>query len=144
MAPTVVVAGLESSRLAKLRVTRKTADQVGDGVEVLSVGQPSQLDARRFVSKLSVEGVKRIEDIAGHTLGFVTNTFFGIVIRHGPGDDAREFFDRPIAGKRLVVFIGDSLALLSVAIGAEFCVKKFTGQLRLGQGSRFRQQEYSG
>ena len=101
-------------------------------MEVLSVGQPSQLDARRFVSRLSVGGVKRVKDITGHTLGFITNTFFGIVIWHGAGDDASEFFDRPIAGKRLVVFIGDALALVTVALGAEFCIKKFTGQLRLG------------
>ena len=133
MVSAVVVAGLESSRLAKLRASDEAADQVGDRVEILSVGEPPQPDSRRLVSQPGIGRVKLIEDVEGHTLGFVPHALFRIVIRHCAGDDAREFFDRPITNERLVVFIGDALALLSVTIGAEFCVKKFPGQLRLGQ-----------
>ena len=132
MVPAVVVAGIEPSRLAKLRLAGETAYQIGDRVEMLPVGQARQLDAGWLVSQLGIGRVERVEDVAGHTLRFVPHALFRIVIRHSAGDDTREFFDRPVADQRLVVLIGDAFALIAVALGAEFRVKVFTGQLRLG------------
>ncbi|MBT7909319.1 MAG: hypothetical protein HN607_02170, partial [Verrucomicrobia bacterium] len=87
----------------------------GDRVEILPVGEPHQPDSRRLVSQPGIGRVKRIEDVEGHTLGFVPHALFRIVIRHCAGNDAREFFDRPIANERLVVFVSDALASVAVA-----------------------------
>ena len=132
MVPAVVVAGIEPSRLAKLRLAGETAYQIGDRVEMLPVGQARQLDAGWLVSQLGIGRVERVEDVPGHTLRFVPHALFRIVIRHGADDNARELFDRPVPDQRLVVLIGDAFALIAVALGAEFRVKVFTGQLRLG------------
>ena len=114
----VVVAGLETPRLPDLRPAGETADQVGDGVEELPVGEAGQLDARRVVPGLGSGRIKRIEDISCDEFSVVADALFRVILRHGAGDDVGQFFDRPIADEWFVVFIGHALSLVAVALGA--------------------------
>ena len=102
-------------------------------MDVLSLSQPRQPDSRRVVSGLGGGGVKGVEDIPRHPFRLFAGAKLLLVLRHGFGNVAREFLDRPIAHERLVVFVGDTLALVAVAIGAEPRVNLFAGQRRVGQ-----------
>ena len=93
----------------------KLFDEIGDGVDVLPVGQPHELDTRRMIPCPGFARIKRLVDVTSHRLGVRAHTLLGLIVRHILVDVTREFLDRPVAVEGLVVFALHSFAVFPVA-----------------------------
>ena len=107
-------------------------DEVRDGVDVLPVGEADQLDARRVVPGAGFAGVEGFVDVAGDGGGLHGIALVRFVLRHVLINVTRQFFDRPIAVQRVVIFAFHTLAVLAVAANAMLAIDVATGGVQRG------------
>ena len=110
--------------VAGLFSAAEAAEQIGDGVHILAVGEADEFDARGVVAGARFAGVEGVMDVARHGGGVRADAFLRRFLGHVLVDVARELLDGPVAVQRIIVLFLHALAILSVALHALLLVNR--------------------
>src|SRR5262249_44862591 len=99
-------------------LSSEAADQISDGIAVLSNGEARKLDARRLVALLGGLGVKSLMDVGGDFASILGAAFLLGVFGHCLGDQLGKLLDGTRADQRLGIFLVRALAVFAVTGGA--------------------------
>ena len=127
------IAGAQAGfAVARLFSSTEAAEQIGDGVHVLPIGEADEFDAGGMVAGTGLAGVEGIIDVARHGGGILADAFLGRFLGHVLVDVARELLDGPVAVERVIVFFLHAFAILPVALHALLLVNRAAIRRRCG------------
>ena len=135
----VKIVSLEALLVALVGTIAEGLDDVGDGATMLLLAEAEEILANGVELGLCFGGVKGGVDIGCDGLGVFVDDEVFFVLGHRFVDVFGERFEGSLADEGFVIFVIDSLALVSVAGGAVLGVN--CGAIGRGEGERWQKQE---
>ena len=120
---------MEPALVVDLDGSAKAADEVGQGIAILTHGEPRDLDHRRPVFPPCLFRVESPVDVFGNLRGLRTDTGSGIILRHFLGDVGGQRNHRFVPGKRVRERVWRPFADDAMAPGALLTEDLLTGAI---------------